>query len=396
MSTLDKLRDYFDVVDIAPPDWPVRCCLALPTQAAAAAWGALPPGLRLENGRVAGGRGLSFDAAETSALGEAAELASAIVWGDEAVMPPDAPPSEGICWRLAELLGFSPDQSEARASWNERLDGTDWIPPAGTQATGWIMAEDAFGGDPVRVPADAVFLGTSASSYADTSGCAAGETDAAARQAAILELIERDATGRWWYGNRARAVLDTANLGPEFDELLGWFGDRGRNLRLFDITTDLGVPVVACVTDDPETGSVSIGFAAGLSHPVAAQKATSEMGQMALLVEAGLQTGQMRPGLRRWLAEVSPKTSPLGGVATAAPPRPAIMPDELLPALQQHGVRLAFHNMTLNFVGVSVWRAISPDLCHWKPRFGRARLLAPDEADLEPAAAAPNSVILRL
>ena len=41
----------------------------------------------------------------------------------------------------------------------------------------------------------------------DSNGCASGATLEEAKTAAILELIEWDATARWWYGRSPRPVI---------------------------------------------------------------------------------------------------------------------------------------------------------------------------------------------
>jgi ribosomal protein S12 methylthiotransferase accessory factor len=46
--------------------------------------------------------------------------------------------------------------------------------------------------------------------------------------------------------------------------------------------------------------------------------------------------------------------------------------------------------MTRLEIGIPVVRALSTKLCHYKPRFDRTRLLAPDALDLCPAAAKPG------
>ncbi len=68
----------------------------------------------------------------------------------------------------------------------------------------------------------------------------------------------------------------------------------------------------------------------------------------------------------------------------------------LLRRLGELQIRLAFVDHTRADVGLPVWRAVSRDLCHWKPRFGRKRLQAPDAAGAPHAADAPNRVLLRL
>lgn len=51
--------------------------------------------------------------------------------------------------------------------------------------------------------------------------------------------------------------------------------------------------------------------------------------------------------------------------------------------------------MTRPQLGIPVIRALSTDLCHFKPRFGRERLLAEDSRDCgRPLEPVPNSALL--
>jgi len=53
----------------------------------------------------------------------------------------------------------------------------------------------------------------------------------------------------------------------------------------------------------------------------------------------------------------------------------------VLGASKAAGVSLYFADMTRPSLGVPVIRGLSAHLCHYKPRFGRARLLAFDGRD---------------
>jgi ribosomal protein S12 methylthiotransferase accessory factor len=54
----------------------------------------------------------------------------------------------------------------------------------------------------------------------------------------------------------------------------------------------------------------------------------------------------------------------------------------VLEACAKAGVDLWFANLIREAIGVPVFRAVSTKLCHYKPRFARRRLLAPDARDL--------------
>lgn len=387
--SLTDLEPFFDVVPVSPAGWPVFCTLAAPNRAALERLPNWPRAGLPAAGRAAGGRGLDWETAKLSGLGEAVEIASLCRWGDEATVTARAGDLQGEVWTAAALGGFAEPQLSARDAWNAHMAGTDRVVQRDNDAEmEWVAARDLEGGS-VWVPVDCVFLGAG---LADTNGCAAGQSDRDARSRALFELIERDATGRWWYGRRSRPLLADAQLDDAGRALCERFTNQGFTLRLFDITTDLGVASVAAAGMLPG-GAPALGFASGADFASAATRALTEMGQMALVLR-GAGAAVLRADGARWLEEVSFATPPISlGVAGVVPPAPA---DRIGSTLRDAGIRVAFVNQSRAELGVPVWRALSPDLCHWKPRLGRSRLLAPDPRDLGGPPGAMNPVLLRL
>ena len=62
-------------------------------------------------------------------------------------------------------------------------------------------------------------------------------------------------------------------------------------------------------------------------------------------------------------------------------------------ACRSAGIGLWFADLTRGAVGVPAVRAISPDLCHIKPRFARPRLLQADAGDLGPVQPGPQDQV---
>lgn len=397
--SLADLAKYFDVFDVSPEGWPVVCNLTVPNTAALDLWPDWPKAALPENGRAASGHGVDEQAAVISGLGEAVEIASLCRWGDEKAIVAAADDLPGEVWNAEWLAGFSSGQRANRDAWNAHLRGTDWVPaPQFVGELEWVQTKD-LNDAPVWVPAEAVFLGQrevgdpKAQIIADTNGCAAGKSDRAARSAALLELIERDATGRWWYGCRARRQLDEDVLDDAGGHLLDACRAAGLEPRACDITSDVGVPVVA-VAGRSNGGPLSFGFAAAPTYACAALKALIEMAQMALVFISG--DGVSRPGLSTWTHEARFDIPPLSlckAPTSITPPEP---PPSIGVRLRDAGIRVSYLCQTRPEFKVPVWRALSPDLCHWKPRFGRRRLLAPDCSDLQATNNEPNPVLLRI
>lgn len=176
--------------------------------------------------------------------------------------------------------------------------------------------------------------------------------------------------------------------------LLGRIGELRVRARLIDLTTDLRVPVVAAA-GETERGAVALGFSAAATYGKAAQSALEETAKMLLILWADKVGQTLRPGLARWVQEVSFTTEALS-LVTSGPYEPPEPPPSIGTLLHDKRIRLAFIDRTRPEFGVAVWRAVSPDLCHWKPRFGRPRLLAEDELNAGRVDADLNPILLRI
>ena len=131
----------------------------------------------------------------------------------------------------------------------------------------------------------------------------------------------------------------------------------------------------------------------------AAGAAVTEM----LGVEASLLLAAEQPDplTAEWLARSPAALPPSGSEATDArtktPAEPGTRLASAIGALDRAGCRIAFVDLTRPAFGVPVIRAVAPDLCHYKPRFGHHRLLAPDLRDLAPVRSTrPNPMPLLL
>jgi ribosomal protein S12 methylthiotransferase accessory factor len=118
-----------------------------------------------------------------------------------------------------------------------------------------------------------------------SSGCAAGVTREDATLRALLELIERDAVALWWRGGRrGKPVSPESEAASRATELLAQArqGQGNRTSWLLDITTDVGIPVVAAISTDPDGYGFAVGFGARLSLADAARAAVFELCQVEL------------------------------------------------------------------------------------------------------------------
>lgn len=164
----------------------------------------------------------------------------------------------------------------------------------------WLKGRSWPLGDPVWIPQDVVTIGGEAEDLPavsrSTNGLASGNTTEEALFHAICELLERDATSLW------SLLSDSARLATEFAadgvpdaavrQMTQHIEDAGLELRLFDQTTDLGVPcVMAIINEPPVAGGRLFDMAAGYGcHPLGARaiaRAVTEAAQTRITNIAG-------------------------------------------------------------------------------------------------------------
>jgi ribosomal protein S12 methylthiotransferase accessory factor len=130
----------------------------------------------------------------------------------------------------------------------------------------WVQGYDLGSGAPVWVPRELVTVDFCAPPVpgagvfqATTNGLASGATTAQAALHGLCEAIERDAVALWQARGpevRARCQVDPAGVGgPAAGALLRRCQAAGQAVTLWDVTSDIGVPVFMCLLVDP-TGVV--------------------------------------------------------------------------------------------------------------------------------------------
>lgn len=147
----------------------------------------------------------------------------------------------------------------------------------------WFLGEDLLTKLPIWIPGDTVDLdgerGELKGICKSTNGLASGNTRDEALFHALCELVERDATALW--SLKPLASAGTSCFAPEtledptVNRLADEIARAGLRLRLFDQTSDLGVPVImAVVGPQAGAGASELEVAAGYgAHPVAARAA---------------------------------------------------------------------------------------------------------------------------
>jgi ribosomal protein S12 methylthiotransferase accessory factor len=209
-----------------------------------------------------------------------------------------------------------------------------------------------------------------------SSGCAAGVTREDATLRALLELIERDAVASWWRGGRrGRSVAPESEAARGAAALFAQVrqGHAHRTSWLLDITTDVGIPVVAAISTDPDGVGFAVGFGARLSLADAARAAVFELCQVELGLhvvaakrrEAGDEAmnesdrRQLRRGTfdTRECVLLQPQT---GSVAESSTPPSSLQ--HALERLQAHDMAVYAIDLTRPQFFVPVVRVLAPGL----------------------------------
>ena len=171
------------------------------------------------------------------------------------------------------------------------LDPATLVLPAGSDPDApipWVAGYDIGAGEDILVPASAVFHplppGYPQLFRTSTNGLASGNTIEEAVFHALMEIIERDA----W--SLVEASRDT---GPELREiddplaesLLSRFRAAGVDVTVKDITSDIGIPTIAAISDDTllqDPALLTIGMGTHTSARIAVLRALTEVAQSRL------------------------------------------------------------------------------------------------------------------
>ena len=217
---------------------------------------------------------------------------------------------------------------------------------------------------------------------ADSNGAGAHRSRPRAALRGVLELVERDSVALWWYNRTPRPGVPLRRFrDPWLHRLLDWYDGIGRDCWALDLTSDLGIPVVAALSrrrEPPE--SIVMGFGADPDRHRAAERAMLEMTQL-LAVSRDAARGRVRlpPAARRWLASATtagePHLLPGAGRVRRAEARARRTTFERLAArLSRMGLEVLVSDQTRPGSRFRVVRVMVPGLRSWWPRFAPGRL----------------------
>ncbi len=172
--------------------------------------------------------------------------------------------------------------------------GFAYLRPAPELQVDWVRAVDLPAGEPTWVPAVAVYMHGNTVMPGDalfpptSNGLAAGPNLMAAVRSGLCELIERDAFLVMWMNRlpAARLVVDAGE--GALAGIIGHYARFGVELQLYDLSSDIGIPVVMALAlaQDPSEPAAVVGLGC---HPDPRQAA----------LRASFEIAQVRPGQTR-------------------------------------------------------------------------------------------------
>ena len=194
----------------------------------------------------------------------------------------------------------------------------------------WVEGYDLIAGRKAWIPFGAVTLDRTIRNprfWQSSDGLASGNVLAEAILHGLLERIERDAEVLWDISEpklRMGACIDPASLAdPMLDELVAKISAAGLTLRLFDITSNIGIPVIVALLGPEDFArarhirylDVTIGSGAHPSLVRAAIRAVTEAAQSRLTFISGARddirpenfTRELPDNIRRCF-DATPKT----------------------------------------------------------------------------------------
>ena len=208
-------------------------------------------------------------AAQAAAIGEALERYAATLLVPQVIGP---------SYRdlvLRGLPALDPTTLALYAPFQYHQPGFPFVPFTTDTPAAWVWGQDAHAGQPVLVPWSLVTLrqdpvGLPRTNFPIAAGLATATSWEAAAQAALAEVIERDAFARAWARGQGFLPLEVPSAWtPE--------GPQGvLTTRLLAVPNAFGLPIVLALVTDREQGLLGVGLACRSNAVLAARKALAE------------------------------------------------------------------------------------------------------------------------
>lgn len=348
------------------------------------------------------GKGKTDIQAKASVLGEALERYSGVFQGNEPRVKSSYEDLKKKAIHPNACMNFSQQQYDKRHEWNvkykdvfrevpEPFDKTreiDWTPV-------WSLTHQDF----KYLPTAYCYFGYPKSlrqyCWADSNGCATGNTLEEAILHGFMELVERDSIALWWYNRLKKPKVDLDSFEePYFIDLQEYYRSLHRDLWVLDITSDLNIPTFVAVSrrTDREVEDIVFGFGTHFDPKIAISRALTEGNQIlpSVLYQAVdgstiYSPSSVQQALNWW------KTATLENQPYLAPDEcvnskkysdyPYKCSENLLDDIvtcqqifESKGMEVLVLDQTRPDIGLKAVRAIVPGMRHYWQRLGPGRL----------------------
>ncbi|NET61650.1 MAG: TOMM precursor leader peptide-binding protein [Symploca sp. SIO2E6] len=358
--------------------------------------------LRQNIGGRSAGKGRTDSQARASGFGEAIERYSGVYQGDEISTKASYQQLGEQAIHPHQCLNFSQQQYQQREQWNAECQGwfqrvpesfdearvIDWTPV-------WSLTEEDF----KYLPTAYCYYGYPQPSpldcWADSNGCAAGNTLEEAILQGFMELVERDCVALWWYNRLSKPQVDLDSFAePYFQTLQQYYQNLDRDLWVLDITSDLQIPCFAAISSRKERAveDILLGYGAHFDPKVAISRALTEVNQILPNVLSCKDDGTTNYppsadplAIQWWQSATLTNQSYLLPNQQMLPKKssdyPQLASDDLLAdvklcqqTVEQQGLELLVLDQTRPDIGLRVAKVIVPGMRHMWKRLGAGRL----------------------
>lgn len=358
--------------------------------------------LRQNLGGRSAGKGRTDIQAKASGFCEAIERYSGVFQEDEIRKKSSYQKLGEKAIHPNQCMGFSEQQYQNREEWNSSCQGwfqkvplpfdetniIDWTPI-------WSLTEQDF----KYLPTAYCYYGYPQSElldcWADSNGCAAGNTIEEAILQGFMELVERDCVALWWYNQLSKPEVDLDSFNePYFQQLKQYYDSLNRDLWVLDITSDLNIPCFAAISSrkDREVEDIILGYGCHFDPKIAISRALTEVNQILPNVLSFKDDGTtIYPPSADPLAVKWWETATLMNQSYLVPDKQIIAKkssdylslasDDLLDdvklcqqIVEKNGLELLVLDQTRADIGLRVAKVIVPGMRHMWKRLGAGRL----------------------
>lgn len=359
-------------------------------------------GLYQNLGGRSAGKGRTDIQARASGFCEAIERYSGVFQGNEIRSKSSYQQLGDQALHPNDCMNFSQKQYQHRQQWNAECQGwfqkvpapfdtdreIDWTPV-------WSLTHQEFR----YLPSAYCYYGypqsEEADCWADSNGCAAGNTLEEAILQGFMELVERDCVALWWYNRLSKPQVDLRSFGePYFDNLIKSYQALDRELWVLDITSDLNIPTFAAISrrTDKDVEDIILGYGAHFDAKLAISRALTEVNQILPNVLSANADGTTRYPLSgdrlaiEWWKSAKVANQPYllpdeRTVARVYTDYPQLATNDLLEDVQlcqkiveKKGLEMLVLDQTRPDIGLRVAKVIVPGMRHMWKRLGSGRL----------------------